>query len=227
MLNELLSIFRGANSPVATMGKDFTRMLAMALENTLVAGDIYFGKSATPEEKTRVYEQDVQINKLERAIRKQVAAHLSFGGNQMDVPYCLLLMSLVKDVERLGDYAKNLSEVVDFHAVGLPDDEVVQELKEVRHEVEKSFKTATEIFETSDRERALQLISMGRDLAHRCDALIVRNARSDHDASTTTAIVLGIRFYKRIGGHLLNILSSVVMPLHKIDYFDEKEIKAP
>jgi hypothetical protein len=35
---------------------------------------------------------------------------------------------------------------------------------------------------------------------------------------------LGCRYYKRIGGHVLNILSSVVMPLHKIDYYDEDEI---
>ena len=44
------------------------------------------------------------------------------------------------------------------------------------------------------------------------------------DARTTTALVLGARFYKRIGGHVLNVLSSVVMPLHKVDYYDEDDI---
>ena len=37
--------------------------------------------------------------------------------------------------------------------------------------------------------------------------------------------VLGTRYYKRIGGHVLNVLSSVVMPLHKVDYDDEDEIQ--
>ncbi len=32
------------------------------------------------------------------------------------------------------------------------------------------------------------------------------------------------RSYKRISGHVLNVLSSVVMPLHKIDYYDEDEV---
>ena len=32
------------------------------------------------------------------------------------------------------------------------------------------------------------------------------------------------RFYKRVGAHLVNILSSVVMPLHKVDFFDEAEL---
>ena len=36
--------------------------------------------------------------------------------------------------------------------------------------------------------------------------------------------MLATRYYKRIGGHVLNILSSVVMPLHKVDYYDEEEL---
>ncbi|NIM21294.1 MAG: hypothetical protein GTN64_02555, partial [Candidatus Latescibacteria bacterium] len=59
---------------------------------------------------------------------------------------------------------------------------------------------------------------------HRCDELIDRIAHAKYDTSTTTALVLAVRYYKRVGGHLLNILSSVVMPLHKVDYFDEEEI---
>ena len=35
---------------------------------------------------------------------------------------------------------------------------------------------------------------------------------------------MGARFYKRIGAHVLNVLSSVVMPLHKLDYYDEKRL---
>jgi hypothetical protein len=37
--------------------------------------------------------------------------------------------------------------------------------------------------------------------------------------------VLLTRFYKRIAAHLSNVLSVVVMPLHKIDYFDERELE--
>ena len=70
----------------------------------------------------------------------------------------------------------------------------------------------------------LRLVSdtrQGKALAHRCDALIQRIARSDYGAAVTTAMVLGARFFKRVGGHVLNIVSSVVMPLLKVDYVDE------
>jgi phosphate uptake regulator len=223
MLRQLISIFRSDN-PLAAMGDNFAQMLRITYDTTLKAGDIFFGEEVKPEERTWVYKQDVQVNKLERRIRKQVIAHLSLSGTAADLPYCLLLMSLVKDVERLGDYAKNLTEVVDFFVGPLPDDEIVAELREIRMGVETAFAATAEVFERSDMDRAVELIQEGKNLAHRCDSLIEAMARSDHNASTTTAVVLGTRFYKRIGGHVLNVLSSVVMPLHKLDYYDEKAI---
>ena len=223
MLRELIKIFR-AEEPLGKMGTNFAQMLKITFETTVRAGDIYFGKPATPEERTWIYKQDVKVNKLQRKIRKQVIAHLSLAGNALDLPYCLLIMSLVKDVERLGDYAKNLSEIVDAHSGPLPDDEIVAELREIRSGVEAAFEAVAEVFQKSDTERAVELIRQGQDLARRCDMLVVRIARSDHPAGPTTALALGTRFYKRIGGHVLNVLSSVVMPLHKLDYYDEDAV---
>lgn len=226
MLRELLSIFRGGNEPLAEMGERFAKMFEIAFENSLAAGESFFGTTSTAEERSVIYEKDVEINQLERKIRKRVVAHLSIQGNRPDVPYCLLLMTLVKDVERIGDYAKNLTETFEFYSDDLPDDEIIQELREIRSEVEKAFKAATEIFGSTDHERAMRYIQAGRDIAHRCDALIPKIAKSDYRPDLTTVTVLACRYYKRIGGHVLNILTSVVMPLHKIDYYDEDEIKA-
>ena len=229
MLRELIKILRSKN-PLSAINDDFARMIKLTYEMTTTAGEFFFGKKVTPEERSRIYEQDVQVNKLERSIRKRVVAHLSLMSNIPDVPYCLLLMSVVKDVERLGDYAKNISELVDLRLEPLPDDDILQELREIRKGVEEAFQSTSEIFATSDHERALQYIRRGRDLAHRCDTLIQHIASAPCEGpttpGTTTAQVLGVRYYKRIGGHVLNLLSSVVMPLHKVDYYDEDEIPA-
>ena len=221
MLRELLTIFRSGD-PLASMGKDFTTMLELSRDLTLEAGRIYFGTDVNPEERTRLHKRDVAINKLERKIRKRVIAHLSFPGNEPSVPYCLLLMSLVKDVERIGDYAKNLLEGVDLRSGPAPSDEIMAELAEIRAGVEESFAATAAVFTQSDRDRAVDLIDEGKSLAGRCDALVERIAKSDYDARAATAAVLGARYYKRIGGHVLNVLTSVVMPLHRLDYYDEK-----
>ena len=223
MFKELLSIFRDDN-PLGLMAEDFNQMLRVTRQLTERAGGVFFGESSTPEERTEIYKTDVQVNKLERQIRKRVIAHLSVQGTAADLPYSLLLMSLVKDAERIGDYAKNLTEVREMHTDAVPDDELSRELREIRKGVEATFSDTADVFASSDRERAVELIEAGRATLLRADTLIQRISRSNCSASVTTALVLGTRYYKRIGAHLLNIISSVVMPLHKLDYYDEKEL---
>ncbi len=114
MLKQLISLFR-SDQPLQVMGENFQEMLRLAYEMTLHAGEIYFGDIVSAEDRTSIYKRDIKVNKLERTIRKEVIAHLSLSGTSPSLPYCLLLMSLVKDVERIGDYAKNLSEIREYH----------------------------------------------------------------------------------------------------------------
>lgn len=223
MLRALINLFR-SDDPLGEMGKDFSQMLDLTLNMTKQAGGLYFGAEASAEIRTELYRIDIQVNRLERRVRKHLVAHLSLVGNQQDVPYGLALMSLVKDVERLGDYAKNLAEVTDLHPDPLPDDEITQELREIRNAVESSFAESMKVFPNFDHERAQQLILQGRNITKRCDSLLSRIAHSSYDAKTTTATVLGSRYYKRIAAHVLNVLSAIVMPLHKLDFYDEDAI---
>jgi len=223
MFKELLSVFRSSD-PLRAMEKNFSGMLILSYEMVTSAGEMFFRGSASSQERTDLHRSDVRVNQLQRHIRKQVVAHLSVSGNRPDVPYSLLLMSLVKDVERIGDYAKNLADIHDIRSGALTEDEITLELQEIRRDVEGSFKALSVVFGSSDRERAVELIRQGRDAAHRCEALVARIAHSDYDAATVTALVLATRHYKRIGGHVLNVLSSIVMPIHKIDYYDEDEV---
>lgn len=223
MFRDFISIF-SSEDPLGAMGERFTRMLAMTGEMALAAGRIYFEGAAPPEERKRLYDEDIQVNKLEREIRKLIVVHLSIRKRPADVPYCLYLLSLVKDVERLGDYAKNLSELIDIGGGRPPEDANVAELRTIRDYVERMFREAPAIVTNGDRERALVMIPEGRQHNKRCDELMKRVAQSPYDPRTAVALALGARYYKRFGGHLLNVLSSVVMPVHKLDFFDEDAI---
>lgn len=220
MLRALINLFR-SDDPLALMGQDFSRMLRVTHDMTITAGDILFGSAADAQARTTLYKTDVEVNQLQRSVRKGLVTHLSLPGNQQDVPYCLALMSLVKDVERLGDYAKNLAEIPEIHPDPLPDDALTQELQEIRRGIEKGFTQGLEVVAEFDHDRALALIEQGRSLTKRCEMLVNRTARSGYDAGTATAVVLAARFYKRIAAHVLNVLTAVVMPLHKLDYYDE------
>ncbi|HUP18683.1 MAG TPA: PhoU domain-containing protein [Gemmatimonadota bacterium] len=59
---------------------------------------------------------DQQVNRLEREIRRDLLVHTSvFGG--IDTPTVLVYMSVVKDIERVGDYAKNLLDIAIWRRV--------------------------------------------------------------------------------------------------------------
>ena len=222
MFRELLTIFRG-ESPLKAISQNFTQMLELARRMALEASAIYWNTAPQAEQVKQLRGNDIEVNKLERTIRKQLATHLAVHRGH-DVPYCLLMMSLVKDVERLGVYSKNLVEAAELYDEKVPEDDLANELRDIRDSVEYLARQASRVFTESDRERATELTVEGRTVAKRCDDLFRQIAKADYDSGLAVKLTLGARYYKRIGGHLLNILSSVIMPLHKLDYYDEKAL---
>ena len=219
MLQELLRIFRG-DDPLSKVADNFALMLNLTREMSYSAGQIFFGEDHDENAQDKVHKTDAEVNELERVIRRSLMTHLAIPGNSADAPYSLLLMSLVKDVERLGDYAKNLSEIVEIGPDVLPEGPELDELKMIRQKVESAYQACANVVLSSRRGEAAELIQQGRETARRCDGLVTAIGKSDYDAATTTAFILGTRYYKRINAHVLNVLSSVVMPLDKIDYFE-------
>lgn len=219
MLQELLRIFRG-DDPLSKVADNFALMLNLTREMSYSAGQIFFGEDHDENAQDKVHKTDAEVNELERVIRRSLMTHLAIPGNSADAPYSLLLMSLVKDVERLGDYAKNLSEIVEIGPDVLPEGPKLDELKMIRQKVESAYQVCANVVLSSRRGEAAELIQQGRETARRCDELVSTIGKSDYDAATTTAFILGTRYYKRINAHVLNVLSSVVMPLDKIDYFE-------
>ncbi|MEZ4219691.1 MAG: PhoU domain-containing protein [Polyangiaceae bacterium] len=219
MLRELMNVFRG--EPLKERATEsFATMLTLSREMILEACEVYWGRELSPEERTRLYDKDVQLNKLQRSVRKHVVAELS-GPVPSNVPWGLLLMSLVKDVERIGDYAKNLTELSTWCPAAFPEDEATGELREITRAVTLLAREAPDVFQRSDGERARELLVEGRSLARRCDDLVRKIAASDYGAETAVKMAVGARFLKRVQGHFLNLLTAVVMPLHKLDYYDE------
>jgi phosphate uptake regulator len=207
-------------SALATAGDSFSEMVTLVQGMILTASQAYWGMHLTPEERRELFDTDVRVNQLQRQIRQQVVLQLS-GSESSDIPHGLLLMSLVKDAERLGDYAKNLAEVHDLCQRGpgdLPAGPFQVELRRIADFVETLTADVLRIYQDDDRARAQSLSIEGKKITRACEALIGGVAGSPLDAAIAVDLVLAARFYKRITGHLLNLLSSVLMPLHELDY---------
>ncbi|MCK4372048.1 MAG: PhoU domain-containing protein [candidate division Zixibacteria bacterium] len=75
-------------------------------------------ESDTSELPFDIKKTDRKINKFEREVRRNVLTHLSIAGTQNIVPG-LALVSIVIDVERIGDYTKNIAGLAQMHPTRL------------------------------------------------------------------------------------------------------------
>jgi len=224
LLRDVLSILRSDPGGTEPLAASFQDMMKRSADLTAAAGRIYFEGISDDRELNRIDKDDVRINKLQRKIRKRVLVHLSTQSNAPDLPHCLVLFSTVKDVERIGDYAKDLAHSAAHHAGKLPSDPFVDDLRAVASEIGDQLTAAVATFESSNEDAARAAIPLGKSLLARCDELTARTAKLRCEPEVHTALVLATQYYQRICGHTLNVLSSLVVPLHRLDYYDEKDL---
>ncbi|MCA9299009.1 MAG: PhoU domain-containing protein, partial [Phycisphaerales bacterium] len=60
--------------------------------------------------RNNLFETDKSINRSEQQLRRHLVVHVTVHGST-SLPACLVLMSVVKDAERIGDYAKNIFDL--------------------------------------------------------------------------------------------------------------------
>jgi phosphate transport system protein len=162
---------------------------------------------------------DHRVNEAEREIRRELVVHASVHGG-IDTPAVLVYMSIVKDIERVGDYAKNLFDVADDGGQ-LHDAPDREQLQELRRRVADFLTHVGTAFGERHAERARELLTEGDDLLDLFDDLVSDLVKGDDQGPKAVARALTHRYLKRIVAHLMNVLSAVVMPIDQLDYFDE------
>lgn len=211
-------------------GKDFLRRVSEEFKDMLEDAQTMFdsvcrklidGKEE-PGLKDKVYAIDKQVNDLQRNIRKRVIEHLSLRPSS-DVPTCLLLMSVVKDAERLGDYAKNLYEITAIIEKPMNKKKYIELFDGIEREISELFKETIRAFIDSDEAKAAKAWDYKTKITKRCDQIIGKLAGSGLSVNESVCFTLMARYFKRITAHLTNIATSVILPLTDLDYFDREK----
>jgi phosphate uptake regulator len=170
-----------------------------------------------------LYNRDKRINKLERTIRRRVVTHLSIRDTQAEVPSALIFMNVVKDGERIGDYVKNLHEIIEMMPKN-PDREIYRShLAAPAAVIAELFVQTRQAFLESDAEMAGKVIQTAKEQGRQYEKTIRAITVSDLGTQDAVCVVLVLRFFKRLVAHMSNIASTVVMPLDLIDFYDEPE----
>ena len=172
-----------------------------------------------------IKETDKKVNSYEREVRQMVLNHLVVSGN-VDLPSGLILISIIIDIERIGDYAKNMVELALDHPGTLHGGEFEEMISRIEDGVSDNFIQAKKCFEEANAKLALELLDKYAWVNDACDA-IVSNVVREKDISIkpgdAAALVLYTRWLKRINSHLRNITTSVVNPFDRIGFQPKEE----
>jgi phosphate uptake regulator len=138
MFREFIDALR--KRPLLTqMFDEMEQMLDSGVEMYRMISAVLTGKEKLTEEThDRVYEIDRGINHLQRKIRKQLVQHLIVSPGT-DVPISLVLMSIIKDAERVGDITKNLLEVAEAQGGAFREGKYDRRFRELLVETESLF----------------------------------------------------------------------------------------
>jgi len=225
MIKEIINIFK----------KD--SLMDQAYERTYEMIDITFNMYKEIQNRLRdnakykfsfdIRDQDIAINKYEREVRRNVFNHLCVAGME-DLNSGLVLVSIIIDLERVGDYTKNMVELAESIDKVLKGGKFEKDLHRVENAVEDTFKRVREILEEADDKKAEDLLIEYIWVNKICDQHVsdLLN-KKDSKMSNAKAVALGLyfRYLKRINSHLRNVATSVVNPFPRIGFKVKKHKK--
>ena len=169
-----------------------------------------------------IKQRDTDINKYQRDIRKKVVTYYSISKDVTNLDSGLVLINMVVDIERIGDYTKNILDLAKHHPKKFVSEKISDDLRIIEKAVIERFGNTIKAVEEMDEEVAKELIKSYRsDLGKLSDSLVASSISGklqigvEHKASS---MVLYARYLKRIGAHLKNITSVVVNPFESIGY---------
>ncbi len=216
MLRQLINAWRGRDL-LSVMLDDFEQMLRDGEWMFKTAGAVLVREEKPETVHDEFFARDKEINRRERDIRRRIVEHLSLR-RDADVPACLVLMSVVKDAERIGDFCKNLYEVACLYTMNFDHGRYITPLKQLRADVEGLFSKARTAFAQADGATAAEVINEANDVAKRCDGRIETLIHDKLPTQKAVAYTLLSRYFKRVAAHLSNICTSVTGPVHEMDH---------
>ena len=198
------------------MRTEFGQMLDAGRHAFDTAANAFLGGTDVEVIRQDLFKTDKRINRAERRIRRQIVVHASVH-SAAQFPACLVLMSIVKDAERLGDYGKNLFDLAEL-APRPPQGEHRDALVRLKDRISDSMAACREAFDANDKDAATELIVEAKQIEDLCDERVRGLVRGAPPDAMAPAYVLAYRYFKRVSSHVRNVASSVVQPLHKLDF---------
>ena len=194
----------------------------MVLSNEIFTKAIkYLRKNETIETVKALKKRDQEINLFQQEVRRKVVTHYAVSQKIEDLPNGLVLLNMVVDVERVGDYTKNILDLSLYYPETIRSEEFSNDLAEVEKEVSSRFEKTIQAINSQDSDVAKSLMSSYKDVVSITDQIVngcISGEISYGNESKTTSLALYARYLKRVAAHLKNISTILVNPFEAVGY---------
>jgi len=195
----------------------------MMLSNEIFTQAIKYLREGENEDTIRALKKrDIEINNFQKDVRRKVMTHYSVSQDVDNLPSGLILLNMVVDVERVGDYTKNILDLALNHPNTIRSEDFSDDLHHVEQEVIERFRKTLEAIHTQDADVARNLMTTYKETLTSVSDKIVNGCISGEitlgHESKTVALALYARYLKRIGAHLKNITTVLVNPFDAVGY---------
>ena len=106
IFNDIIKIWK-SDSLLSQAWDDSIAMLKLSHEIFLKSLESFNSPESLKEIKA-LKKEDRKINDYQMTVRRKVLTHFSIGASAREVTNGLVLVDMVVDIERIGDYCKNI-----------------------------------------------------------------------------------------------------------------------
>ena len=170
-----------------------------------------------------IYKRDRQINDAEKSIRRKVLENMSINPRQ-DIVASLILTSIIIDIERIGDYSKNVYELTKLCTK--KSDRIDDELFQMADSIASQFDALNQALVEGSTQIGQSIMDTLDPIRKQSEKYICTVA-SQKEITVEEAVinVLFARYLKRVAAHLENIASSIANPFDRIGFYKKQEIE--
>ena len=220
IFKDIVSIWKSED--LLSQAWDESRGMLEFSEDMFSSAIKYLRRGVKIKKLKKLKKEDKKINEFQQNVRKKVVTHFSVLKNIDSIPNGLVLLNMVIDVERLGDYTKNILDMAIYYPEALVSEKLLPELNTLENEVRLRFQKTCESIGRQDIVLAEHLLKTHQESLAIVSDNIVHNCISGkidfENNKQATVVPLYARYLKRIGSHLKNISTTMINPYEYIGY---------
>ncbi len=150
-------------------------------------------------------------------MRREILTYLALN-SAPNLNASLVLDNMVNDFEKIGDYVKDIADLASTYPAKIPE-KYIGEVMEMKKSLNELFDLTKEAVFNSDEKKAKKAIKKYIDLKNKVKEIKMKTFKSkDFSAKEAATIISIFGFFRRIGLHLQNTCSSVLVPFPKMGY---------